>query len=102
MGNSLYLTKNLKVFLRRERRVDKNLFDIDNAMVVKCTYGVTNALTFGERNGGSGSQRKKALVALPAPWKAILFGLQGLCFIPHSIFRIHIIFYYVTSRNDYG
>jgi len=61
MGNSLYLTENLKVFLRIKRRVDKNLFDIDNALDIKCTYAVSDASTFGERNRGVGVNERKPL-----------------------------------------
>ena len=56
MGNSLYLSRNLKVFLSIERGIDKNLFDIDNALVIKCIYGGSDASTFGETSYGSGSQ----------------------------------------------
>jgi hypothetical protein len=61
MGNSLYLTKNLKVFLRIESGMDKNLFDITSASVIKCTYGVSDASIFGEENMGAGVIEKKPL-----------------------------------------
>jgi hypothetical protein len=61
MGNSLYLTRNLKVFLSIKRGIDKNLFDIDNALVIKCIYGVSDASTFGETSTAVGVNEKKPL-----------------------------------------
>ena len=61
MGNSLYLTKNPRVFLGIELGINKNLFDINNALVIKCMYGVSDASTFGKSNKGAGVIEKKPL-----------------------------------------
>jgi hypothetical protein len=67
MGNSLYLTGNLKVFLSIEKGIEKNLFDINNALVIKCIHKESDASTFGERNMGVGVNEKKPLQLSQGP-----------------------------------
>ena len=82
MGNSLYLTENLKVFLRIERRVDKNLFDINNASVIKYIYGVSDASTFRERNREVGVNERKPLWLYPRYSRRFFLGCKGLFLFP--------------------
>ena len=97
MGNSLYLTENHKVFLSIERRIDKNLFDINNTWLLNgCMYGVSDASAFEEENMGGGSQRKEAPVALLASCQASLFRATRAFL--YSLFKVKNL-YYIFIRS---